>query len=111
MVDTPVEAHQIKDIPIEVGQLVQPPKISGQYTIQIASKPTIHEARGVQDNLIDDGFNSYLQEVKFSDNNDIWYRIRVGKYRKQDRAQSTRNKVATIYGDDVWVDNVRMDID
>ncbi len=111
MVDTPVEAHQIKDIPIEVGQLVQPPKIAGQYTIQIASKPTIHEARGVQDNLIDDGFNSYLQEVKFSDNNDIWYRIRVGKYRKRDRAQSTRNKVATIYGNDVWVDNVRMDID
>ena len=111
MVDTPVEAQQVDDIPIEIGKLVQPKKISGQYTIQVASKPTIHEARGVQDNLIDNGFNSYLQEVKFSDNNDIWYRIRVGKYRKKDRAVSTRNKVATIYGNDVWVDNVRMDID
>ena len=111
MVDTPIEAQQAEDIPIGIGKLVQPQKIPGQYTVQVASKPTIHDARGIQDNLIDNGFNSYLQEVKFSDNNDIWYRIRVGKYRKHDRATLIRNKVATIYGDEVWVDNVRMDID
>lgn len=111
MVDTPIEAQQTDDIPIEIGKLIQPPKIDGQYTIQVASKPTIHEARGVQDDLIDNGFNSYLQEVNFSDNNDIWYRIRVGKYRKKDRAVTTRDKVASIYGEDVWVDNVRLDIE
>ena len=52
------------------------------------------------------GFGVYIDEV-ITDKDFFWYRVRIQPYVDKQFALNDKNKLASHYGDDIWVDFVR----
>jgi len=104
------------DVISNSGKLLQPPKeMPEKYCIQIASKPALNEARELRREIYDkkiidmnskQGFGVYIDEV-ITEKDFFWYRVRIQPYVDKQFAMNDKNKLASHYGDDIWVDFVR----
>lgn len=78
-----------------------------RFTIQIASKKFLDDAKKVAANLIDAGYDAYIQKAVFKKTNEIWYRVRVGSYDKRDTAVEVAKFLSSTRPEPAWVDYVR----
>ena len=78
-----------------------------RFTIQIASKKFLDDAKKVAANLIDAGYDAYIQKAVFKETNEIWYRVRIGSYDKRDTAVAVAKSLSSTRPEPAWVDYVR----
>ena len=77
-----------------------------RFTIQITSKKMLKDAQLFSQNLIGQGYDSYIQKVVF-DSDEIWYRVRVGSYDNYNSAKTAADALSGTLGMPTWVDFVR----
>lgn len=77
------------------------------YTIQVASKSTLKDAEVVASDLIEAGFDAYIQKAYFKENNQVWYRVRVGSYDDITIARTVSASIADTHHLSTWIDFVR----
>jgi len=77
-----------------------------RFTIQITSKKILKDAQLFSQNLIGQGYDSYIQKVVFN-TQDIWYRVRVGSYDNYNSAKNSADALSSEIGMATWVDFVR----
>ena len=80
-----------------------------RYTIQVASKKNLKDAEITAANLIESGYDAYIQKAYFRDTDEVWFRIRVGSYDKRETALAVGKVIASAMITDVWVDFVRFE--
>jgi cell division protein FtsN len=78
-----------------------------RFTIQIASKKILSDAKKVAMELIDSGYDAYIQKALFVETNETWYRIRVGSYDKKETATAVAKSLSKSRPEKAWVDYVR----
>ena len=77
-----------------------------RFTIQITSKKMLKDAQLFSQNLIAQGFDSYIQKVVFK-SEEIWYRVRVGSYDNYNSAKTAADALSSELDMPTWVDFVR----
>ena len=77
-----------------------------RFTIQITSKKMLKDAQLFSQNLIGQGYDSYIQKVVFN-TDEIWYRVRVGSYDNYNSAKTAADALSSTLGMPTWVDFVR----
>ena len=77
-----------------------------RFTIQITSKKMLKDAQLFSQNLIGQGYDSYIQKVVFN-SEEIWYRVRVGSYDNYNSAKTAADALSGALGMPTWVDFVR----
>ena len=78
-----------------------------RFTIQVASKKELADAKKVVGSLIDAGFDAYIQKAVFKETNEIWYRVRVGSYDNRNTAIAVAESLSSTRRERAWVDFVR----
>jgi len=85
------------------------PYDKNRFTIQIASKKELSDAKQVAVDLIDAGYDAYIQKALFKETNETWYRIRVGSYQNKDTAIAVAESLSKNRPEKAWVDYVRLE--
>ena len=85
------------------------PYDKNRFTIQIASKKELSDAKQVAVDLIDAGYDAYIQKALFKETNETWYRIRVGSYQNKDTAIAVAESLSKNRPEKAWVDYVRFE--
>ena len=85
------------------------PYDKNRFTIQIASKKELSDAKQVAIDLIDAGYDAYIQKALFKETNETWYRIRVGSYQNKDTAIAVAESLSKNRPEKAWVDYVRLE--
>lgn len=80
-----------------------------RFTIQVAARNTLEDAEKVAADLIDAGFDAYIQKATFVENDQTWYRVRVGSYDDRKVAQAVANSIQEQHELSTWIDHVRLD--
>ena len=99
--------------PVETSIEIKQPKRrasiaerTDRFTIQITSKKMLKDAQLFSQNLIGQGYDSYIQKVVFN-SDEIWYRVRVGSYDNYNSAKTAADALSSTLGMPTWVDFVR----
>ena len=77
-----------------------------RFTIQITSKKMLKDAQLFSQDLIGQGYDSYIQKIVFN-SEEIWYRVRVGSYDNYNSAKTAADALSIEIGMPTWVDFVR----
>ena len=77
-----------------------------RFTIQITSKKMLKDAQLFSQDLIGQGYDSYIQKIVFK-SEEIWYRVRVGSYDNYNSAKIAADALSSELGMPTWVDFVR----
>ena len=85
------------------------PAKTDRFTIQVVSKKMLKDAEIYAAKLISKGYDAYIQRVIFKDNDEIFYRVRIGSYDNYNSAQAVADIVSKDIKLSVWVDFVRLD--
>ncbi len=80
-----------------------------RFTIQVAARRSLEDAEKVAANLIDAGFDAYIQKAVFTENGQTWYRVRVGSYDDRKVAQAVASSIQEKHELSTWIDHVRLD--
>ena len=78
-----------------------------RFTIQIASKRKLNDAKRVAAKLIEAGYDAYIQKANFSETNETWFRVRVGSYDNRQTASAVAESLSKTQKETAWVDFVR----
>ena len=78
-----------------------------RFTIQIASKRKLADAKKVAAKLIESGYDAYIQKANFKESNEVWFRIRVGSYDNRQTASAVAESLSKSQKETAWVDFVR----
>ena len=97
-----------KDIPIAKKETEnKKPKdkviINNRYTIQVASWTSIDKAKEDMDELINLGFDTYLEEYFDTKKNVTRWRVRIGSFENKLLAQKVKDKLAKFRGETPWI--------
>ena len=77
-----------------------------RFTIQITSKKMLKDAQQFSQDLIGQGYDSYIQKIVFN-SEEIWFRVRVGSYDNYNSAKTAADALSSEIGMPTWVDFVR----
>jgi len=80
-----------------------------RYTIQIVSKKNLKDAEKTAVNLIESGYDAYIQKAYFRDTDEVWFRVRVGSYDNRETALAVGKVIGSAMTTDIWVDFVRFE--
>ena len=80
-----------------------------RFTIQVASKKNLNDAEKIAANLIESGYDAYIQKAYFRDTDEVWFRVRVGSYDNRDTALSVGKVISDAITTEVWIDFVRFE--
>jgi len=80
-----------------------------RFTIQVASKKNLNDAEKIAANLIESGYDAYIQKAYFRDTDEVWFRVRVGSYDNRDTALAVGKVIADAMTTEVWIDFVRFE--
>jgi cell division protein FtsN len=80
-----------------------------RYTIQVVSKKNLKDAEKMAANLIESGYDAYIQKAYFRDTDEVWFRVRVGSYDNRETALAVAKVIASAMTTDTWVDFVRFE--
>ena len=78
------------------------------YTIQIAAWPSLEQARKDQLRLIEEGFDAYMERHYLKEKDEIWYRVRIGKFSNKNKALEIQKQVESILGIKSWLDVISL---
>ena len=74
-----------------------------RYTIQVASWTSLDKAKIDMDELINLGFDTYVEEYFDKKNNITRWRVRVGSFENRNLAQDVKNKLSKFRGENPWI--------
>jgi cell division protein FtsN len=80
-----------------------------RYTIQVVSKKNLRDAEKTAANLIESGYDAYIQKAYFRDTDEVWFRVRVGSYDNRETALAVGKVIASAMSTNIWVDFVRFE--
>ncbi|NQV37857.1 MAG: SPOR domain-containing protein [Candidatus Marinimicrobia bacterium] len=80
-----------------------------RYTIQVASRNKLKDAEKVAADLINAGFDAYIQKAYFIETDQIWYRVRVGSYNDIAIAKTVAESLGQTHDLSTWIDHVRIE--
>ena len=80
-----------------------------RFTIQVASKKNLNDSEKIAANLIESGYDAYIQKAYFRDTDEVWFRVRVGSYDNRDTALAVGKVIADAMTTEVWIDFVRFE--
>ena len=69
------------------------PAQPGEYTVQVSSFQTPHEAKAFASSLERQGFHPYIVQAALADKG-TWYRVRVGRFNDEAQAQGAKSILA-----------------
>jgi len=104
MLSTPTKRAAIKKKKSK-GQSI--PFDKDRFTIQIASKKKLDDAKKVAAKLIESGYDAYIQKANFKESNEVWFRVRVGSYDNRQTASAVAESLSMSQRETAWVDFVR----
>ena len=120
--ETVAKELAVKIEPVESMEKVPPPKPQKQvipgskipfdnerFTIQVASRNNLRDAEKVAADLINAGFDAYIQKAYFVETDQTWYRVRVGSYDDIAVAKSVASSIAETHNLSTWIDHVRIE--
>ena len=87
------------------GQAI--PFDKNRFTIQIASKRELDDAKKVAAKLIESGYDAYIQKANFKESSETWFRVRVGSYDNRQTASAVAESLSKTQKETAWVDFVR----
>lgn len=87
------------------GQTI--PFDKNRFTIQIASKRRLGDAKKVAAKLIESGYDAYIQKANFKESSETWFRVRVGSYDNRQTASAVAESLSKTQKETAWVDFVR----
>ena len=87
------------------GQAI--PFDKNRFTIQIASKRRLDDAKKVAAKLIESGYDAYIQKANFKESSETWFRVRVGSYDNRQTASAVAESLSKTQKETAWVDFVR----
>ena len=73
-----------------------------EYAIQVSAWPSLEEARKLQLELIDEGFDSYTQRFYYQERDEVWYRVRVGNFLNRNKALKVKKRIESFTGITTW---------
>lgn len=85
------------------------PKNEGRFTIQVVSKKLLGDAELIAANLIDSGYDAYIQKAYFKETDEVWFRVRVGSYDSRETASAVAKTISETRNTSTWVDYVRFE--
>ena len=85
------------------------PYDKSRYTIQVVSKKNLKDAEKTAVNLIESGYDAYIQKAYFRDTDEVWFRVRVGSYDNRETALAVGKVISSAMATNIWVDFVRFD--
>jgi len=79
------------------------------FAIQVAAWPSLEQARTDQLKLVDEGIDAYIQRHYRAENDEIWYRVRIGNFSSKDKAIEIQRYIETITGEKSWLDLIQVE--
>ena len=77
---------------------------SVHYTIQVAAWPSLEDARLDQLKLIEEGMDAYIQRHYRIEDDQIWYRVRIGNFKNKEDASIIQKQIESITHAKTWLD-------
>ena len=77
--------------------------INNIYTIQVASWTSIDKAKDDMNELIELGFDTYIEEYFDNKKNIQRWRVRIGSFKNKDLAIEVKKKLSKFRGEDPWI--------
>ena len=81
-------------------------KSNTEHILQISAWPTLEEARKHQLELISIGFDAYTERYFLKEKDELWYRVRVGKFSNKNEAIAIKKQIESLTGNNVWLNIV-----
>ena len=77
--------------------------INNTYTIQVASWTSIEKAKEDMKELIELGFDVYIEDYFDNKNNIQRWRVRIGSFKSKKLAIEVKNKLSKFRGENPWI--------
>ena len=77
--------------------------INNIYTIQVASWTSIDKAKDDMNELIELGFDTYIEEYFDNKKNIQRWRVRIGSFKSKELAIEVKKKLSKFRGEDPWI--------
>ena len=77
--------------------------INNTYTIQVASWTSIEKAKEDMEELIELGFDVYIEDYFDNKNNIQRWRVRIGSFKSKELAIEVKNKLSKFRGENPWI--------
>ncbi|MDP6569926.1 MAG: SPOR domain-containing protein [Candidatus Marinimicrobia bacterium] len=77
------------------------------YTVQVSARPSLEKARIDQLQLLEEGFDAYIQRHYRNDKDAVWYRVRVGSFNDKTIAAKVKRDIDSFLGINSWIDLVK----
>ena len=74
------------------------------YTIQVAAWPSLEHARLDQLKLIEEGMDAYIQRHYRNEDDQVWYRVRIGNFKSKENASIVQKQIESITHSETWLD-------
>ena len=74
-----------------------------RYTIQVASWTSLDKAKKDMKELINLGFDTYIEEYFDKKNNILRWRVRIGSFESKKLAIDVKKRLAKFRGEDPWI--------
>jgi len=74
------------------------------YTIQVAAWPSLEHARLDQLKLIEEGIDAYIQRHYRNEDDQVWYRVRIGNFKSKENASIVQKQIESITHAKTWLD-------
>ena len=74
------------------------------YTIQVAAWPSLEHARLDQLKLIEEGMDAYIQRHYRNEDDQVWYRVRIGNFKSKENASIVQKQIESITHAKTWLD-------
>ena len=74
------------------------------YTIQVAAWPSLEHARLDQLKLIEEGIDAYIQRHYRNEDDQVWYRVRIGNFKSKENASIVQKQIESITHAETWLD-------
>ena len=79
------------------------------YTIQVAAWPSLEHARLDQLKLIEEGMDAYIQRHYRNEDDQVWYRVRIGNFKSKENASIVQKQIESITHAETWLDILPFD--
>ena len=76
------------------------------YTIQVAAWPSLETARLDQLKLIEEGMDAYIQRHYVNEDDQVWYRVRIGNFKTKESASIVQKQIESITHAKTWLDEL-----
>jgi len=78
-----------------------------RFTIQVASWTSLEKAKEDMEELIELGFDTYIQEY-FDKKNDLQrWRVRIGSFKSKDLAKKVKEELSKFRGETPWISYIK----